>query len=152
MTSATGGPPGRHLGRTQTASKLRSLLREYYPAFLATFEDLTSREARATLHLAPSPADSSRLRKNSLTAALRRAGRRCGIESATDRIIAGLKTQQLRQPLVIEAAMAAQARAFARTLDTMAGNITNLDNALATAYQSHPDSTIISSFPGLGRS
>lgn len=136
--------------RMQTASKLRSLLREYYPAFLATFVDLTSREARATLHLAPTPADSTRLRKNSLTAALRRAGRRRGIQATTDRIIAGLKTEQLRQPAVVEAAMAAQARAFARTLDTMAKNIANLEDALETAYQEHPDSAIISSFPGLG--
>jgi len=40
--------------RTCAHNKLRSLLREYYPAFLATFDDLSSREARATLHLAPS--------------------------------------------------------------------------------------------------
>jgi transposase len=136
--------------RMQTASKLRSLLREYYPAFLATFEDLTSREARATLHLAPSPAHLSRLRKNSLSAALRRAGRQRGIEGATNQIIAGLKTEQLRQPAVVEAAMAVQARAYARTLDAMAENIANLENALATAYHSHPDSAIIGSFPGLG--
>jgi hypothetical protein len=35
--------------RQQTANKLRSLLREYYPTLLATFEDLTSSDARATL-------------------------------------------------------------------------------------------------------
>jgi hypothetical protein len=39
--------------RQQTANKRRSLLREYYPAFLATFPDRTSREARAALALAP---------------------------------------------------------------------------------------------------
>jgi hypothetical protein len=48
--------------RMQTAAKLRSLLREYYPAFLAIFEDLSSREARVSLHLAPSPAEVGRLR------------------------------------------------------------------------------------------
>jgi hypothetical protein len=41
----------------QIASKLRSVLRQYYPSFLAAFPDLASREARATLHLAPSPAE-----------------------------------------------------------------------------------------------
>ena len=38
--------------RMQIASKLRSVLRQYYPSFLAAFPDLASREARATLHLA----------------------------------------------------------------------------------------------------
>src|SRR4051794_12744185 len=51
--------------RMQAANKLRSLLREYYPAFLATFEDLSSREARATLPLAPAPAAGARLRASS---------------------------------------------------------------------------------------
>jgi len=41
--------------RQQAANKLRSLLREYYPTLLATFDDLTSRDARATLGVAPTP-------------------------------------------------------------------------------------------------
>lgn len=93
----------------QTASKLRSLLREYCPAFPATFEDLTNREARTTLQLAPDPGDTGRLRKASPAAALRRAGRRRGIEDITTRILGGLKAEQLRQPPLFEAAMAARA-------------------------------------------
>jgi transposase len=136
--------------RMQTAAKLRSLLREYYPAFLATFEDLTSREARASLHLAPSPAEVARLRKTSLAAGLRRAGRRRGVEDTTTRVMAGLNTEQLRQPPLVEAAMAAQALAFARMLDTVVDNIATLEAALETAYHEHPDAAIIGSFPGLG--
>ena len=34
--------------RQQAANKLRSLLREYYPSLVATFEDLTSSDARAS--------------------------------------------------------------------------------------------------------
>jgi transposase len=59
--------------RMQIASKLRSVLRQYYPAFLAAFADLASKEARAALHLAPSPAQGQLMRKSALTAALRRA-------------------------------------------------------------------------------
>lgn len=59
----------------QIANKLRSVLREYYPVFLDAFDDLSSKEARATLHLAPTPASGHVVRKASLTAALRRAGR-----------------------------------------------------------------------------
>ena len=42
-------PSGRGLGPMQIANKLRSVLRDYYPTFLAAFDDLTSREARSTL-------------------------------------------------------------------------------------------------------
>jgi transposase len=136
--------------RMQAAGKLRSLLREYYPTFLAAFDDLPSREARATLHLAASPADLPRLRKTSLVAALRRAGRRRGLDDAAERILARLRTEQLRQPPKIEAAMAVQARGYARVLDTIVDNIAALEAALETAYSQHPDAAIISSFPGLG--
>ncbi len=136
--------------RMQAASKLRSLLREYYPTFLATFDDLASRDARATLHLAPSPAEAARLRKPSLAAAIRRAGRRKGVEALTQRIAAGLKSEQLRQPPLVEAAMAAQALGFVRMLDTIVDSIATLESALEIAYEEHPDAPIISSFPGLG--
>ena len=49
--------------RQQAANKLRSLLREYYPAMLATFDDLASRDARATLGVAPTPAAAQKLRR-----------------------------------------------------------------------------------------
>lgn len=136
--------------RMQAASKLRSLLREYYPTFLATFDDLASREARAVLHLAPSPANATRLRRNTVVAALRRAGRSRGLQAAVAKILEGLKSPQLRQPPQLEAAMALQADALARTLDTIVANIADLEAALTTAYASHPDAEIISSFPGLG--
>lgn len=56
------------------ANKLRSLLREFYPAFLACFPDLTLMGARVALGLAPPPARARTVRKSSVTAALRRGG------------------------------------------------------------------------------
>ena len=53
--------------RQQAANRAPSLLREYYPTLLATFDDLTSRDARATLGVAPTP-----------TAAQNCGGPRCG--------------------------------------------------------------------------
>jgi Transposase len=51
--------------RTQAHHKLRSLLREYYPGFLAAFGDLRGGilrpEARVLLAAAPTPADAARL-------------------------------------------------------------------------------------------
>jgi transposase len=92
--------------RIQIANKLRSVLREYYPTFLAAFDDLASREARATLRLAPSPIHGQQLRKPSLTATLRRAGRTRGIPAAVNTIHAALRVEQLRQPTLVESAMA----------------------------------------------
>jgi transposase len=42
--------------RQQIVNKLRSLLRDYHPAMPGTFDDLASADARATLHVAPTPA------------------------------------------------------------------------------------------------
>jgi len=136
--------------RQQTVGKLRSVLREYYPAILATFEDLSSREARATLTLAPSPADVRKMRRSSLAAALRRAGRTRYVDGDVEKILAGLRIEHLRQPALVEAAMAIQASAYARALTTLVDNIHVLQEQLEIAYQAHPDSRVISSFPGLG--
>lgn len=136
--------------RQQTVGKLRSILREYYPAFLATFEDLSSREARATLMLAPSPAAVTKLRRTSLAASLRRAGRSRYVDRDVEKILTGLRTAQLRQPALVEAAMAVQASAYGRVLTTLVESIRTLQEQLETAYHAHPDSKIISRFPGLG--
>ena len=47
--------------RQQIVNKLRSLLREYHPAMPGTFDDLASADARATLHVAPTPAAAQKL-------------------------------------------------------------------------------------------
>ena len=112
----------------QIANKLRSVLREYYPTFLAAFADLASREARAVLHLAPSPAQGQLVRKAGLTAALRRAGRTRGIPAAVDAIHAALHAEQLRQPPTVEAAMAEHATALLHALDTAVANVARLEN------------------------
>ena len=136
--------------RMQTAGKLRSVLREYYPVFLAAFEDLASREARATLRLAPSPESGRLVRKASLTAALRRAGRTRGIPAAASGIHAALHHEQLRQPQLVEAAMAGHATALLHQLDAAVASVARLEEALTTAFAQHPDAEIITSFPGLG--
>jgi len=136
--------------RMHVANKLRSVLREYYPTFLAAFDDLASKEARATLHLAPSPALGKVIRKSSLAAALRRAGRTRGIPVAVDAIHLALHGDQLRQPDQVEAAMAQHAIALVHALDTAVSNVSRLEAKLTEAFHQHPDAAIITSFPGLG--
>jgi transposase len=136
--------------RMQIANKLRSVLREYYPTFLAAVDDLASKEARAVLHLAPSPAQGQLVRKSSLTAALRRGGRSRGVPAAVDAIHTALHGDQLRQPASVESAMAEHATALLHALDTAVANVARLEGRLTTTFDQHPDAEIITSFPGLG--
>jgi transposase len=58
--------------RRRQASQLRSALREFCPAALAAFDDLTSGEALAVLRAAPEPVPGAGLSKTQIAAALRR--------------------------------------------------------------------------------
>jgi transposase len=136
--------------RQQAQNKLRSLLRQYYPSALATFADLATPAAREVLLLAPTPAHAARLRRSSLTAALTRAGRQRGIPAEVERIMAGLRGDQLRQPRQVEQAMGEQAIAYLRSLSTAAENADRLEAAMATRFDEHPDAALITSMPGLG--
>ncbi|HYB37322.1 MAG TPA: hypothetical protein VEF72_17300 [Mycobacterium sp.] len=75
--------------RTKAHNELRSLLREFFPTFLAAFTSrfalgIASAEARAVLAIAPTPAAAAKLSVGRIAAALRRAGQpwhrrdRCG--------------------------------------------------------------------------
>ncbi|MBF6149612.1 IS110 family transposase [Nocardia nova] len=140
--------------RTKAGNELRSLLREYYPAFLATFAvksatNLAKPEARAVLALAPTPALAAKLTKTRVAAALRRAGRQRGIDQLATQIVEGLKTTQLRQPGPVEQAMGRQALALVAMLDAACAGADDLEQAAAEEFRKHPDYTVITSFPGL---
>jgi transposase len=136
--------------RQQIVNKLRSLLRDYHPAMPGTFDDLASADARATLHVAPTPAAAQKLRRASLRAALVRGGRRRNIDHQVDRILTGLRAEQFRHPELVEQAMGQAAAAHLRALDTAVANIAELEHALTEAFAQHPDAAILTSFPGLG--
>jgi hypothetical protein len=137
--------------RQHIANKLRSLLREYYPVFLACFEDLTSMGAPApSYRWAPTPLAAARLRRTSVAAALRRGGRKRGVDAEAARIVSALRAEQLRQLPAVEAAMGQQALAHLRAMDTAVGNVTALEAALGEVFDQHRDKPILTSFPGLG--
>jgi transposase len=140
--------------RTKASNELRSLLREYYPAFLEAFagktaSNLAKVEARAVLAIAPTPAAAAKLSKARIAAALRRAGRQRGIDMTAAQLHAALRAPQLRQPDLVEQAMGRQALALLATLDVECRNVDELGQATAEAFRQHPDHAIITSFPGL---
>ncbi|MEU4769346.1 IS110 family transposase [Actinosynnema sp. NPDC023794] len=141
--------------RTKATQELRSLLREYYPSFLAAFAkgtvtNLASPESRAVLALAPTPTAASRLTRARIATALRRAGRKRGIDALAAQLHQALRADQLRQPPLVEEALGRRATALLATLDTECVNADQLGEATAEAFRRHPDHEIITSFPGLG--
>ncbi|MFG1928738.1 IS110 family transposase [Cryptosporangium sp. NPDC048952] len=139
--------------RHQVVNQLRSLLREYFPAALDLFHvkniGLDSREARAVLAAAPTPAAAAKLTLGRLQALLRRAGRQRNIEVWADRIHAAFRAPQLRQLPVVEEAFGHQATALLSQLDAACRAVDALAEATKDAFRKHPDAEIITSFPGL---
>jgi transposase len=143
--------------RTTAHHQLRSLLREFYPTFLAVFASrfalgIASPEARAVLAIAPTPAAAAKLSVSRIAAALRRAGRSRGIDQTAAEIKAELRKDQLRQPVLVETAMGQHTRALLAALDTACNSVDDLGQASAELFQQHPDYAIITSFPGLADS
>jgi transposase len=140
--------------RTCAHNKLRSVLREYYPAILAAFADkrdgLLRPEARAVLGAAPTPAAGAALTKTQLRALLKRAGRQRGVDAEAARVQSVLRGEQLRQLPLVEQAFGRQAAALLRHLDTACTNAEELATAASTQFDKHPDAGIITSLPGLG--
>jgi len=136
--------------RRQQASRLRSALREYYPAALAAFDDLTSGEATQILRAAPEPARGAALSRAQITAALRRAGRTRRLGERATAIQAALRAAQPQPPPVIAAAMGAHTRALAAVIAEMSTQIAELERELAAGFEAHPDAPVVRSLPGLG--
>ena len=140
--------------RSKATNELRSMLREYYPAFLDTFAgksatNLATPQARAILAIAPTPAHAARLSKARVAAALRRAGRKRGIDRLAADIVERLRVPQLRQPELVEKAMGRQAMALLAMLDAACAGADDLEQAATEEFHKHPDHAVITSFPGL---
>lgn len=143
--------------RTKAGNELRSMLREYYPTFLAAFRGrfqigIASPEARAVLAIAPTPAAAVKLSVSRITAALRRAGRQRNIDQVAAEIRTALRAPQLCQLPLVEAAMGRQTLALLAALDAACQSVVELGQAASELFQTHPDYQIITSFPGLADS
>ena len=140
--------------RTTAHNKLRSHLREYYPAFLTAFGDLkggiTRPEARAVLAAALTPAAAAKLTLAQLKALLKKAGRSRGIDAEAQRLRETFRAPQMRQLPLVEAAMGRQALALLRQLDAACTSADQLEHDTVESFNQHPDAGIITSFPGLG--
>ena len=140
--------------RTQAGNKLRSHLREYYPAFLAAFatrDQFSSPVAHVVLAAASTPALGAKLTITQLKALLAKAGRQRRIDAEARRIQTALRAPQLRQPPLLEVAMGQKTKAMLGQFTAACTAADDLEAAATAAFADHPDAEIITSLPGLGQ-
>lgn len=136
--------------RTRVTNRLRCSLREYFPAALDTFDELAARDTLAVLVVAATPTQAAKLTPAKIRTVLRQAGRQRNIETRADAIAAGLRTDALRGPEVVEAAHGATTRASVAIIAALNTQINALADELADHFEQHPDSDIYLSLPGVG--
>ena len=133
--------------RMQTANKLRSVLREYYPTFLTAFDDLWPGSPRDA-----APGTVTGARASRAQAGPHRRAAACGPRPRHP----GRRRRDPHrpapgaapvQPQGVETAMSQHATALLHALDTAVANVTRLEESLTAAFQQHPDAEIITSFP-----
>ncbi|MFC6023871.1 IS110 family transposase, partial [Plantactinospora solaniradicis] len=135
--------------RTRHVLRLRSALREFFPAALAAFEDLAAPEALELLDRAPDPDRAARLSRTQIVAALRHANRR-DIETKAATIGQALRAAQLRQPRPVQAAYAAIVTSQVQIINILNVEINELGQVVADHFGQHRDADRYLSLPGLG--
>jgi transposase len=135
--------------RTRHTLRLRHALREFFPAALVAFADLTGTDALELLGKAPDPAAAARLTITQITTALKRARRRHLADNA-EAIRSALGAEHLGQPAVVVAAYAATVRAQVAILTTLNAEIKTMEEQVAAHFGQHPEVEIYRSQPGLG--
>jgi transposase len=136
--------------RGRQTNQLRSTLREFYPAALAAFDDLTSGDALEVLRGAPTPELGRTLSIAKIAAALRRGGRQRRIDERAREIQAALRAPQLAAPAAISTSMGASVTASVAVIATMVTQTAVLAGELEAGFEKHPDAEVVRSLPGLG--
>lgn len=136
--------------RTRQTNLLRSTLREFYPAALVAFDDLTSGDALEVLKVAPTPTLGTGLSRSKIAAALRRGGRQRRVDQRAEEIQMALRAPQLQGPVLVATAMGSSVSATVAVIATMNTQVTELAQQLAVHFEQHPDAEVVRSLPGLG--
>lgn len=136
--------------RGQQANQLRSTLREFYPAALVAFEQLTSSDALAVLAIAPTPDQGRALSRSRIESALRRGGRQRYLAAKAESIQTALASEQLTQPPLIADAFGASVSALVGVLTASVQAATELERQIEASFGQHPAAELYRSQPGLG--
>jgi hypothetical protein len=138
--------------RTRHLLRMRSALREYFPAALEAYAPLTlsGPDALELLSKAPDPASAAKLTTAQITAALKRAGRRGDLAQRARDIQAALRTPHLTQPEIIAGAYAASVQAQAAVITTLNAQVKIMEAKVSGLFHRHPDAGTYLSQPGIG--
>lgn len=137
--------------RQREVNRLRSTLREFYPAALAApLGELGLPQALAILGRAPTPQQGRALSRQQIAGLLRRAGRQREIEKRATAIQTALRAPQLELPPALTAAYGTATASLVAVVGGLTTQIAALESALETAFEVHPDAEIFVSLPGLG--
>jgi len=138
--------------RTRHLLRMRSALREYFPAALEAYAglSLTGPDTLGLLRKAPDPAPAARLTVTQVTAALRRAGRRGALDERARNIQAALRAPHLSQPAVIAEAHAASVQAGAAVIAALNEQCKVMEAKVSEFFRRHPDAGVYLSQPGIG--
>jgi len=135
--------------RSRHVARLRSTLREYFPAALQAFEDLDAPDALELLGRAPDPDQAARLSTAVITAALKRARRR-RVDDRAQRLQNILRAPELRQPAVLQSAYSAVVSSEVAIITALNTQIDRLGAVVGEYFGRHRDAEIYLSLPGLG--
>lgn len=135
--------------RTRHLLRLRHALREFFPAALVAFDDLTAVDALELLAAAPEPTAAAALSLDTISAALKKA-RRHNRAAKAEAIAAALRAEHLGQPPVVAAAYAVTVRAQVAILSVLRTQIAEMEEQVEANFSEHPDADIYLSQPGLG--
>jgi transposase len=141
--------------RTRHMLRLRSALRDYFPAALVAYQQgtltLTGSDVLALLAKAPTPAAAAKLTTAQITAALKTAGRRGDVSARAAAIQDALRTEHLGQGDIVTGAYAITIGSTVAILQTLNAQIPALQDGVEAYFGQHPDVEIYRSLPGLGK-
>ena len=135
--------------RSRHVARLRSTLREYFPAALLAFEDLDAPDALELLGRAPEPDQAARLSKTAIGAVLKRARRR-RIEDRAQQLQNIFRAPELRQPPALQSAYAAVVASEVAIISALNVQVERLGAVVGEHFGEHRDAEIYTSLPGLG--
>lgn len=135
--------------RSRQVLRMRSALREYFPAAVAAFADLTAKDSLMLLGQAPSPKLAATLTHGQLVTALKAAGRH-HVQAKADALLVALRAPALGQLGEVEDAYAAVVRSQVGVIGALNAQITQLQEVVAGLFDRHPAAEIYLSQPGFG--
>ena len=135
--------------RTRHVLRLRSALREFFPAAMRAFEELDAPEALQLLAQAPDPDTAARLSRAKIVRALTAANRR-DVTTRAETIREVLTTPELRRPAPVQDAYAAVVTSEVALITVLNDQVERLGQVVAEHFGRHRDADIYTSLPGLG--